>query len=132
MATWGLLIHTDGTIEPVTQQDARSVALNRIAGSLDVVTVSHPRIRVDEQPIHVMYVDDWGMTSGLPINRKAWALYGRSPIHGDALLKRDDEEGPLGQDVIALVLDPGFPGEAIDKLMDAWLEANDYEEGHDE
>lgn len=49
----------------------------------------------------VMVVDDFGAQDA-PLNRKAWTLYGRSPIYGTAFLGRDDD-GPVNTGLFNVV-----------------------------
>lgn len=60
---------------------------------------------VDGRPLHVMFIDDFG-AEDQPINRKAWALYGRSPIYGVALLGLDGDAGELADDLVELLAKP--------------------------
>ena len=87
--------------------------------SLDVVVAR----ALGRDRVHVMWVDDWGLTKDLPINRRAWALYGGSPIYGTAVLAADDQL-PLDDWVVAMVADPEFPPPPIQRFMDKWLEAH--------
>lgn len=87
--------------------------------SLDVVIAR----ALGRERLYVMYIDDWGMTKELPINRRAWALYGASPIYGLAVLCADDQ-GLIEDELVELVSEPGFPPENIQRVMDKWLEAH--------
>lgn len=51
-----------------------------------VVTCGAPFVG---QSVHVLVLDDFG-AADLPLNRKAWGLYGRSPIYGPVFVGRDD------------------------------------------
>jgi hypothetical protein len=51
-----------------------------------VVTCAAPFLPTDE--VWVGVIDDFGAES-LPLNRKAWGLYGRSPIYGPMFLGTD-------------------------------------------
>jgi hypothetical protein len=69
-----------------------------------------------------MHIDDWGATKRLPINRRAWALYGGSPIYGLAVLSCD-VGFPIDDEILALVA-TDFPPADVLRIMDAWLEAH--------
>jgi len=73
--------------------------------------------------LHVMHIDDYGATKPLPINRRAWALYGGSPIHGLAVLSADDG-GPIDDEVIEMVSSTAFPTPEVLAHMERWLEAH--------
>lgn len=73
--------------------------------------------------IYVLYIDDWGKTNERPINRRAWALYGGSPIYGLAVLAADDQ-APIDPAIIELVTGADFPPPEVLALMDDWLEAH--------
>jgi hypothetical protein len=115
----GLLILPDGVVTRIFTDTAAEARL-LIGDELDVVAVRHPYF---EPRSHVLFVDDHGISRGLGINFKAWALYGGSPIHGAALLGRDDH-GPISEEVIELLTDDRFPPAQLRAQMDAWLEAN--------
>jgi hypothetical protein len=81
------LIETDGTV--VTDQavvEAARIAIE--AGGADVVALDSP-LTPREPALFVGWIDDWGVTKGRPVNMKAWALYGRSPIHGPMVVAND-------------------------------------------
>ena len=52
-----------------------------------VVTLKTPLLT--NEPVHVGVLDDFG-GQDLPLNSRAWALYGRGPIHGTMIVGRDD------------------------------------------
>jgi len=115
----GLLILPDGVVTRIFT-DTYEAARQLIGDELDVVAVHHPYF---EPRSHVLFVDDHGISRGLGINFKAWALYGGSPIHGAALMGRDDH-APINEEVIVLLTDDRFPPAELRAQMDAWLEAN--------
>lgn len=57
-----------------------------------------------EHRLWVGIVDDFG-AQDQPLNRKAWALYGRSPIYGTMFLGRDDG-GSITPALIAVLAEP--------------------------
>lgn len=87
--------------------------------SLDVITA-----RGIEGETHVMHIDDWGRAKGLALNRRAWALYGGSPVYGTAVLSTDSGQ-PLERRTISAVTAPGFPGSSTNAAMDRWLAENE-------
>ena len=129
MTVWGLIIQPNGEIATIEHPDVRGDAVRVIGETQDVVSVSGLIEWGLRDPIHFLRIDDWGQTKALPLNRKAWALYGRSPIHGPAVFHRDEGEGPLDPRVVELVTDPEFPGEDISEIMNRWLTDNDYTTG---
>lgn len=102
------LIEPDGTI--VVDQTAAEILVETLQDvGADVVTLRSPHLPAG---VYVGWVDDWGVTKGLPVNMKAWALYGRSPIHGPMVVRRDD-----GLDI---------PDEYVEHLarpIEEWLDA---------
>lgn len=95
-------IDPDGTITDIEGSDILAVA-QPVFDSIDVVTCRAPIF----QGSLVGVIDDWGRVNGLPLNRKAWACYGRSPIFGPMFLAHDqDDDGhrePLDPALIALL-----------------------------
>lgn len=51
-------------------------------------------------------IDDWGMTKRRPINWKAWALYGRSPIYGPMVVKPDSPAETIPDDFVKRIAAP--------------------------
>lgn len=94
--------------------------------STEMLTVVTARAIQEHRGLHVMYIDDWGAVQlgdrmPLPINRRAWALYGGSPIHGLAVLTRDDRSDI--DPSISVMLNSGtFPGAIIEARMDHFLQ----------
>lgn len=118
----GLLILPDGVVTRIFTDTAQA-ARELIGDELDVVAVRHPYF---DPRSHVLYVDDHGLSRGLAINFKAWALYGGSPIHGAALLGRDDRT-PIHDEVIVLLTTDKFPPAELRQQLDRWLEENRYD-----
>jgi hypothetical protein len=109
-------IDTDGrVVTELAARPERTAAAFIGTEHLSVVTCHHPALA----GTHVLYVDDFGLTLGRPLNRKAWALYGGSPIYGPAVLLRDDHDD-LDPDILE-ALAAEFPDPEISAQMDAWL-----------
>jgi hypothetical protein len=83
-------IDPDGTITRC-QGEAFDEAHNHFTGLCEVVTLAQEiegrHIKFDE--ILVGWIDDLGRYKPLPLNKKAWALYGRSPIVGTMFVADD-------------------------------------------
>jgi hypothetical protein len=103
----------------VLDMPAATAAAELIDGPLTVATCHHPQL----DRTHVLFLGDFSAVDGSPLNRRAWALYGGSPLHGMVVLGADDRE-PLDPDVIAMVTDEAFPGPEMVETMDRWLAAN--------
>src|SRR5262245_55045839 len=116
---FGLLILPDGVVTRIFT-DPGTEARQLIGRDLDVVTVRHPYF---EPRTHVLFIDDHGISRGLAINYKAWALYGGSPIHGAAILAHDDQM-PLHEEVIVLLTSDECPPQPLREQMDQWLREN--------
>jgi hypothetical protein len=73
----------------------------------DVVTLTSPSMAAYRSPHDpwVGWIFDWGKTMGLPVNRKAWALYGRSPIYGPMLIATD-HRAPLPDEFLEIIAKP--------------------------
>ena len=78
-------IPTEGPIEWV---DVQSLIGSTGYEHETVVTLRTPLL--GDGPIHVGVLDDFG-GQDLPLNSRAWALYGRGPIHGTMIVGRDDD-----------------------------------------
>lgn len=118
----------DGLRSPVETPDERAAIIRHLAdqgvvppadgsadfadpiGGSDVVVLRSPLIPHDQFDPYVGYTDDWGMVKGLPVNMKAWALYGRSPIYGPMVVKTD-----LTSEIPAAVID------MVTKPLDKWV-----------
>lgn len=99
-----LIVRIDGTVETVTHP----VHLSELAALLGNVTLgAHTcvgRYVVREHGPVVMLVDDDGLAKGLPFNSLATALYGGSPIVGDAAITADELHLSLPADYVTAVL----------------------------
>lgn len=102
-------IDQDGSVLIVeTERSLAEVAHEALGGMCSVVKLLNP---ICGPGMTVGYVDDFGYSNpSYEINRKAWALYGRSPVVGPMVVGADD-----GRD-----LDPGF----VTALLagDEWME----------
>lgn len=115
-----LRIDPDGS---VTASDlAPLAAATAERDHLTVVVCAAPFLPNDT--IWVGVLDDFG-AADLPLNRKGWALYGRSPLYGPvffgadddrnipvdvaAMLRRDLEDWPIPELAAAVVLGPEPP-----------------------
>lgn len=67
-------------------------------------------------PTFVMVIDDFG-AEDMPINYKAWALYGRSPIYGNGYFAYDSEETGGRRDLPESLID------TIAQPIDTWVDA---------
>lgn len=93
-------IEPDGTVYDL--DDNAVLAAHDEFKHTTVVTCSCPMLPVIPGDVPwVMVVDDFGAQDA-PLNRKAWALYGRSPIYGVAFVGRDDD-GPVTQGLFNVV-----------------------------
>lgn len=123
MTTYAL-IHPDDSVET----DAKAIAefQKTMLREGTVVTLTSPILATWRDPGDpwVGWVFDWGIPMGLPVNRKAWALYGRSPIYGPMLLATDLRE-PLPDGFLSVVASPieeWVPADVLD-AMNSWMEA---------
>lgn len=111
-----LKIAADGTVSESPFTQAHEAAHAELEHT-PVVTLHHPMF----VSLTIGYVDDWGATNGSPLNEKAWALYGGSPIYGPMWVA-DDNLGDLDPEVVALLLgDTDWVGPEIRRSMDAFL-----------
>jgi hypothetical protein len=114
-----VVIPPEGPIVP-SDEDPSALARRVLeTDSLDVVTAR----ALGRERIHVLWIDDWGKVNELPLNRRAWALYGGSPIYGTAVLAADDDL-PVAETAMEMLGRPDFPGPDLLATMDAWLRAN--------
>lgn len=80
-------IDPDGSVHDIDGENL--IAAARAAfETIDIVTCRAPFY----DGFLVGAIDDWGRTKGMPLNRKAWAAYGRSPIYGPMFLAHDQDE----------------------------------------
>lgn len=98
---------------------ADEAAAELIPGALTVAKCHHP----DLDRVYVLFLGDFSALDGSPLNRRAWALYGGSPIYGMCVLGADDRE-PIAEHVVDMVTSDDFPGPELIAAMDQWLEAN--------
>ena len=126
MTVYVYLIDPDGSVIPCEGADLLTLTREHIGESADVVTLSHPAFGGGE--IGVGAINDWGRMDGLPLNVKAWALYGRSPIVGPMLVALDGSGAsrpPFPSEVHDLLIDPTFPPANMRGAMkDALVVAN--------
>lgn len=111
-----LLISPDDTI------DADAVVVAEFQKAIyhegsTVVTLRSPVVAPWDDPNDplVGWIYDWGKVMGLPVNLKAWALYGRSPIYGPMLVASDHRR-PLDPEFIAMLgrpIEGWVPAEAF-------------------
>lgn len=106
-------IDPDGTVTDVPGSDALAVASAEFEGMTDVVLLRHPQAEYRLVGI----VHDWG-TLSLPLNRKAWWLYGGSPIYGPMYVA-DDDNAELDPEFVAMI-QGDVPAEMLAR-MDAFL-----------
>lgn len=114
MPTYVIRIDPSGT---VTRMDGDlhvnllALAERELGATIDVVTVrphDWAPFPDDDAPL-VAVVDEWGRSKGLPVNVKAWALYGRSPLVGPVFLAFDsasDGRWPLPDEWITAMERP--------------------------
>ncbi len=120
-----LRIDPDGTVFAVsTQRGGYRYAANAAQKeggieSIDIVTLRNPILG---RGVFVGAIDDRGATHDppLPVNRKAWALYGRSPIHGPMWLANDDNE-PLDTMLIDMLTGDEWINDELDNAMNKYL-----------
>lgn len=95
MTVYGLRIDPDGTVTPVEQIDVLAAARAELR-ECDVNTLRSPFTNDDT---YIGIGADWARVEGEPLNVKAWALYGRSPICGPMYVALDsNEDGPALRD----------------------------------
>lgn len=102
----------------VTADDTREFA-DPIGGS-DVVVLHAPMLPTAADP-WVGFIDDWGMVKHRPINMKAWALYGRSPIYGPMVLRNDDPSTPIPAEFIRMIcldVESWVPFDTLHRMYD--------------
>lgn len=121
--TWVLRLDTDGTVTRCAGahlvEEARAhFRLLDLLSPPEVDVCPLAAVRHPSHPVHlvapwplVMCVHQWSTLEGFPVNVKAWALYGRSPILGPAFVAFD------GVDTIRSPL----PDEWVHRVMAPWL-----------
>jgi hypothetical protein len=118
MDTYAIRIDPDGLVVRYDDPDlARYLATGQFDGQTDVVVLAAPFL---PPGLYVGFIHDWGKVIGLPLNRPAWALYGRSPIFGPMFVKRDDD-GPLDPALCDMLEQGAIPSLDTERAMDAWL-----------
>lgn len=95
-----LRIDPDGTVTTHEDADPLKLGAKAFDGQTDVVTCRNPFV----SEVSVGVVHDWGAVGGMPLNEKAWALYGRSPIFGPMFYSLDSPYAPLPDDLVAMLL----------------------------
>jgi hypothetical protein len=119
-------INVDGTIDtnPVATAEFQKIMLNE--GT--VVTLASPVTRehwTSGEPL-IGWVYDWGAVHGgpdggpMPVNLKAWALYGRSTIHGPMMIA-SDARVPLTDEFLAMIDSPiedWVPGDTLVRMAE--------------
>ena len=124
-----LYITPDGQVTELAGTDILKVAHNLFTSTEVVPCVEY------HGEIMVGVIEGFGRLDGLPINEKAWALYGRSPIFGPMLFGVDltEDEGrvdPIPQPLAALLLgDTDWVGEELRTRMRGVLATINREEG---
>jgi hypothetical protein len=109
-------ISTDGEITRLEGGDMIAASHEEFSHSSVVVCRDAPILAEFSSGLFVMVIDDFG-AEDMPLNPKAWALYGRSPIFGTAFFAYDSYEGN-GR--------PDLPDAMIDRItepLEAWVDA---------
>jgi hypothetical protein len=107
-------INTDGDITRLEGWDMLARASEEFASTSCVACVLAPFLR--ELGVFVMVIDDFG-AEDMPINMKAWALYGRSPIFGTAFFGYDSDEGGGRSDLPESLID------MVSQPIESWVDA---------
>ena len=107
MTTQTVRIDPDGKITELAE-DGHEAASIAFGSSVTVVTCAAPML---PPGVFVGWIDDFG-AQDLPLNMKAWALYGRSSIFGPMILGMDSG-GPVPAHVIDMLNEP----------IEAWVPA---------
>lgn len=122
-----LRITPEGMVTPFDStggMHADAVARAEFEGDVEVVTL-HESVTVPDLlgPL-VGWVHGTGLYQRHPVNRKGWALYGRSPIVG-VIYVALDSRGPLPPVFVDLVSSDHFPPLAVLTAMRNWLRDHD-------
>lgn len=120
MTTYALRVDPDGSVLRYDEPCSDDMARVEFDGLTTVVRLRAPFL----DSVHVGWLHDFGAVNGMPLNRKAWGLYGGSPCYGPMFVQRDDR-GPLDPDLCLMVESSDFPAPSIITVMDAWLAGND-------
>lgn len=117
-------IDPDGTVDLVDGGDLLSVGRTAFDGRTDVITLRSPEVDAS-WGVMVGVVHDTGLLDGLPLNRKAWALYGRSPIYGPMFVAFDQDDvggrDPLETWFIDKIMSDDYPTPPVQAAMTDWL-----------
>lgn len=120
MSVHVLSIDPDGTVTALNG-DPMVMARAEFNDLTTVVTLHHPLTGFGEGRICVGWIHDFGAVIPLPVNRKAWILYGGSPIYGTMFVAADDR-GPLDEEFVRVLLsDEDWIGPEFNAAMDDWL-----------
>lgn len=114
-----LRVDPDGTVTAYEGADPLRLAGEAFDGRNEVITCRNPWTRRTT----VGVVHDTGRLDGLPLNEKAWALYGGSPIFGPMFYSLDLPYPPLPDEVVAMLLsDEDWIGDDIRAAMQRRIE----------
>ncbi len=84
-----LRIDPDGTVTATLDDSLLKAANREFDGRAGILTCAAPFLHEHSAGTWVLAVHDEGWLLDMPVNRKAWALYGRSPLVGVAFLALD-------------------------------------------
>lgn len=82
---YGVALHPDGSMTTMSTPETVRSKADMFAG-MDVFSCPNPG--------YVGVVGEWSTVNQEPYNHLAWCCYGRGPLHGPAIITRDDR-GPL-------------------------------------
>lgn len=130
MSVYSALIRTNGDVELSEATDVFEQS-NRLHKNLDVVSMRSPATTYYHDHV-IGFIDDFGAIDGKSqLNKKAWALYGLSPIFGDVLIALEDpfdeEDGgyqPFDSDFVDMIcsdIENWIPANIL-ALMDEMIE----------
>jgi len=96
MSTYIIRIEPNGEVIRMDEsvRDLLDVAGRALDATLDVVTMHSNGVTpfpAGGDDYLVGCVDEWGRSKGLPLNLKAWALYGRGPLVGPCFVAYDND-----------------------------------------
>lgn len=108
-------IDTEGDVTLIEGSDLLARAGEEFSALTVVSCHIAPILQDYMPPVFVLALDDFG-AEDMPINYKAWALYGRSPIYGTAFFAYDgDAEAPRPDLPEVLV-------QTITRALDTWVD----------
>ena len=113
-----LRIDPDGTVTdggPLALEAAKA----EFGPTTDVVSLQNPICGSGRVTVGVSH--DFGIREGLALNRKAWVLYGGSPIYGPMFVGDDDHRELDAHFVETLLGDTDWIGPRFNKIMDDFL-----------